>query len=244
MIYIRQGIQYSVPFCATTNPIELQVITHMAERRQISITNVYLTPHRLDYSSNHQNDQSWRDHLPKEPDLVCGNFNAYHSSWDYYVSTDTRGLALHDLMEAHTTAPLNDGSPTRAVRCEHSDGISTLDVTLVDTAMADRFSWETIAELGSDHLPLLLIWSEDIKVERDHTRRRPKRIGSTPKRIGFLPQMPRQWYPGGVIGRLRVQTHGGLLQPPKKGRDRGHPHQGGPQKRDPLDECPTETAYS
>ena len=59
MAYIRQGIQYSVPFCATTNPMELRkVITG----RQISTTNVNLPPHRSDYSSSHQNDQSWLYH--------------------------------------------------------------------------------------------------------------------------------------------------------------------------------------
>ena len=68
---------------------------------------------------------------------------------------------------------LNDGSPTRAARGDQSAGISTPDVSLVDTAMAHRFSLETIPELGSDHPPLLLIWDKDIKVERVHTRRHP-----------------------------------------------------------------------
>ena len=40
------------------------------------------------------------------------------------------------------------------------------DVSLLDTAMAIRFSWETIPELGSDPFPLLLIWDKDNKVEQ------------------------------------------------------------------------------
>ena len=67
----------------------------------------------------------------------------------------------------------SDGSPTRSARGDQSDGISTSDVSLVDPAMADRFSRENISELGSDHLPLLPNWDKDIKVERDHTIRRP-----------------------------------------------------------------------
>ena len=61
------------------------------------------------------------------------------------------------------------------------------DVSLVDTVMTDRFSLETIRELGSDRLQLLLMWDRDIKAESDHTRRHP----NYPKADWLLPQMPR-----------------------------------------------------
>ena len=70
----------------------------------------------------------------------------------------------------HTQVVPNDGSPTRAAMGDQSAGISTLDVSLVDMAMVHRFSWETIPELGSDDLPLLPIWDNDIKMEWDHTK--------------------------------------------------------------------------
>ena len=144
--------------------MELQkIIIHLARRRQFSRTNVYRPPH-------HRNDQSWLDHLPKELGLVCGDINDHHSSWDDYVNTDHRVSALHDWMEAHSLVVLNDGSPTRVARGDQSAGISTPDVSLVDTAMAHRLSWEAIPELGSDHLLLLLIRDKDIKVESVHTR--------------------------------------------------------------------------
>ena len=111
--------------------------------------------------------------IAKKPGLVCGDFNAYHSSWDDYVSTDPRGSALHDWMNAHTKVVQTDVSPTRAAVSDHDAGISTSDVSLVDAVMAYRFSWKTIPELGSDHLPLLLIRDRDIKVKRVHARRRP-----------------------------------------------------------------------
>ena len=56
---------------------------------------------------------------------------------------------------------------------DQSAGISTPDVSLVKTVTADHISWETIPELDTDHLPLQLIRGEDIKVECDHTKRRP-----------------------------------------------------------------------
>ena len=76
-------------------------------------------------------------------------------------------------MEAHSKVVLSDSSPTRAARRDQSAGNSTPDVSLVDTVMAHRFSWETIQELGSDRRPLLLILDKDIKVERVHARIRP-----------------------------------------------------------------------
>ena len=66
--------------------------------------------------------------------------------------------------------------------------ISMPDVSLVDNVMSDHFSREAIAECGSDHLPLLLIWSENIKADRDHTRR------FSNGGLVSLPQMPQQCY--------------------------------------------------
>ena len=109
------------------------------------------------------------------------DFNAHYSSWDDYVSTDPRGSALHIWMVAHSKVVLIDGSATQSAMSDESSGIGTLDVSLVDTVVAHRFSWEAIQELGSDHLQLLLIWDKDIKEERVHARRRP----IYPKQIGI-----------------------------------------------------------
>ena len=53
------------------------------------------------------------------------------------------------------------------------------DVSLVDSVITDLFSWDTIPDLGSDRLPLLLIWGEDIKVGVSM----PENAPATPKRI-------------------------------------------------------------
>ena len=158
MVIIRQDVQYSVPSCANTNPKELQkVVIHLAMRHQFSTTNVYLPKKRPDYSYNHQRHQSCHDNLSKVPDLVCGDFNPRHSSWDDYVSANPRVFALHDWMEAHSKVVLSDGSSTPASKCDQIAGIITPEVSLVSTDMVDRFSWETISELHSDRLPYLLI---------------------------------------------------------------------------------------
>ena len=80
MVNICQGVQYSVPSCMTFNPMELpKVIIHLAKRHTIFITNVNLPPHYSDYSSNHQNNQSWLNYSAQELDLITGDFNACQS---------------------------------------------------------------------------------------------------------------------------------------------------------------------
>ena len=75
----------------------------------------------------------------------------------------------HHWMDARSMVVLNEGSPARTASSDQNAGISILDVSLEYAAMNHRFSWETISEFGSNHLPLLLIWDNYIKVEHVHT---------------------------------------------------------------------------
>ena len=88
------------------------------------------------------------------------------------VSLDHRGSVRHHWMDVRSMVELNEGSPARTASGDQNAGISILDVSLEYAAMNHRFSWETIPEFGSNHLPLLLIWDKDIKVEHVHTWRR------------------------------------------------------------------------
>ena len=99
---------------------------------------------------------------------MVGIWQQHHSSWDDYASTDPWCSALHDRAEAHSRALLNNGFPTSATGCDQGAGICTPDVYLVN-----RFTWETIPKFSSDHLQLLFIWGEYIKVEHVHAGRRP-----------------------------------------------------------------------
>ena len=142
-------------------------------------------------------------------------------------------------MEMHSNVVLNDGSPTGAASNVQSTGLSTSKVSLVD--MADCFSWETIPELGWDHHPLLLIRDNDIKVESDHTRRRP----NYPKAVWplFHKCLNNGSHAVLSVGSLstRLEAFSNLL---KKAESKAVLIGVVRKKRDPLDECSTETAYS
>ena len=107
--------------------------------------------------------------------------------------------------------------------------------------MAHRFSWEAISVLGSDHLPLFLIRDKDIKVERVNTRRRP----NYPNADWSLFH---KCFDNGIHAVLSVGSLSKLLEAfwnlLKMAESEAVPIKAVRKKRDPLDECPTETAYS
>ena len=70
-------------------------------------------------------------------------------------------------------AMLNDGKPTRAARFQQGCGLSAPDITIVNSEAADRFSWQPLNELSSDHSPMLIKWNQLVKTEREQRRVRP-----------------------------------------------------------------------
>ena len=68
---------------------------------------------------------------------------------------------------------LNDGKPTRAVRFQQGCGLSAPDITIVNSEAADRFSWQPLNELSSDHSPILIKWNQLVKTERAQRKVRP-----------------------------------------------------------------------
>ena len=70
-------------------------------------------------------------------------------------------------------ALLNDGEPTRAVRFQQGCSLSAPDITIFNSAAADRFSWQPLNELSSDHSPILTKWNQLVKTEREQRRVRP-----------------------------------------------------------------------
>ena len=52
-------------------------------------------------------------------------------------------------------------------------GISAPNITIVNSEAANRFSWQLLNELSSDHSPILITWSQLVKTERAQRRMRP-----------------------------------------------------------------------
>ena len=85
----------------------------------------------------------------------------------------TRVAELYNWVKENEMAVLNNGEPTRAVRFQQGCGLSAPDITIVNSAVADRFSWQPLNELSSDHSPILIKWNQLVKTERTQRRVRP-----------------------------------------------------------------------
>ena len=117
----------------------------------------------LMYASNQHHRTTfklWKIVKPWWPSVICGDFNAHHVSWDEYAQGMPRGAELYNWVEQNEMAVLNDGKPTRAARFQQGCGLSAPDITIINSEAADRFSWQPLNELSSDHSPILIKWNQ------------------------------------------------------------------------------------
>ena len=84
-----------------------------------------------------------------------------------------RGAELYNWVDENEMAVLNDGKPTRVAGFQQGCGLRAPDITIFNSAAADRFSWQPLNELSSDHSPFLIKWNQLVKTERTQRRVRP-----------------------------------------------------------------------
>ena len=118
--------------------------------------------------------QTWVDTLEaRGPSVISGDFNAHHVSWVEYAQDMPRGAELYNLVDENEMAVLNDGKPTRAARFQQGCGLSAPEINIENSEAADRFSWQPLNELSSDHFKILIKWNQLVKTERAQRRVRP-----------------------------------------------------------------------
>ena len=175
MTYIKKGIPYSEVPAAQQGPLEKPHVTIPTTRRQhLTIANTYFQPTSSNYVQPMEDRQIWVDTLEaRGPSIICGDFNAHHVSWDEYAQGMPRGAELYNLVKENEMAVLTDGKPTRAARFLQGCGLSAPDITIFNSEAADRFSWQPLNELISDHSPILIKWNQLVSAERAQRRVRP-----------------------------------------------------------------------
>ena len=52
-------------------------------------------------------------------------------------------------------------------------GLSAPDISIVNSEAANRFSWQPLYELSSDHSPIIIKWNQLVKTEHAQRRSRP-----------------------------------------------------------------------
>ena len=153
-------------------PLEkLHVIIPTTRRQHLTIANAYFPPASSNYVQPMEDHQTWVDtQEARGPSVICGDFNAHHVSLDEYAQGMPRGAELYNLVKENEMAVLNDGKPTTAARFQQGCGISVPDITIVNSEVADRFIWQPLNELSSDHSPILIKWNQLVKTERAQRR--------------------------------------------------------------------------
>ena len=117
---------------------------------------------------------TWVDALEaRGSSVICGDLNVHHVYWDEYAQGMPRGAELYNWVDENEMAVLNDGKPTRAARFQQWCVLSAPDITIVNSEAADRFSWQPLNELSSDHSLILIKWNQLVKTERTQRRVRP-----------------------------------------------------------------------
>ena len=90
----------------------------------------------------------------KRPFVLCGDFNAHHTSWGG-SSIDRQGLKLLQAIEDENLIIVNDGSPTRMTAPNIS--ASAIDLCIVSDTLAPLIDWQVSDDLlGSDHFAIVI----------------------------------------------------------------------------------------
>ena len=119
----------------------------------IHLFNVYVPPIRS--SSSDSRPKSFSPFLlPSSPTTyIFGDFNSHHSSWDSHSPEDHSGKDLFDWLLSSDLLPLNN--PEHHTLLHRATGNrSSPDLSLVPARLASKCTWQTLPDLGSDHLPI------------------------------------------------------------------------------------------
>ena len=97
---------------------------------------------------------SYHHLLPSSPTTyIFGDFNSHHSSWDFHSPEDHSGKDLFNWLLSSDLLPLNN--PEHHTLLHRATGNrSSPDLSLVPARIASKCTWQTLPDLGSDHLPI------------------------------------------------------------------------------------------
>ena len=91
--------------------------------------------------------------------LILGDFNAHHHLWNSEDNEDTRGQAIAQWINDSEIGILNENTPTRVTE----SSCTSPDLSLASFDCLPTCQWSTETSLGSDHLPLHITMTSEIK---------------------------------------------------------------------------------
>ena len=167
LILVKTGLSYtslSTQSLSSLDPSSdyLAIAVKIKGAAPIHFVNVYVPPIRS--SSSDSRPKSFSPFLlPSSPTTnIFGDFNSHHSSWYSHSPEDQSGKDLFDWLLSSDLLPLNN--PEHHTLLHRATGNrSSPDLSLVParerskctcTTPASKCTWQTLPDLGSDHLPI------------------------------------------------------------------------------------------
>ena len=189
LMLIRNDVIYNkkilLPYNNGQGELEIQAITIKANFQEIDIVNLYNKPsyNLTDIEIKHYLSQISKNYL------IMGDFNAHHSAWEPLKTTPSNytGRTIYQLLIENTelTLATPPNLPTHTYR--YGAETSTIDLLLCPQKYLPNINILTMADLGSDHIPLLNII--ELNPETQKLGKRPKWIFNTNKWDNWLQEV-------------------------------------------------------
>ena len=158
LILVKKGLTYtslstrSLSFIAPSSDY-LAIAVKTKGASPIHFFNVYVPP--IHSSSSDSRPKSFSPFLlPSSPTTyIFGDFNSHHSYWDSYLPEDQSGKDLFNWLLFSDILPLNNPEHHTLLHCATGNR-SSPDLSVVPARIASKCTWQTLPDLGSDHLPI------------------------------------------------------------------------------------------
>jgi len=132
----------------------------MDKKKWLTLTNVYIPP-----ANSTTNAQLCAEIIPAmDNSLICGDFNAHSDTWDFIQPEDARGEELEVWATTKELTPLNDElQPTRHNRTTGNGSSPDVVFCGKEWLSACHDGWSIGEDLGSDHLPMMIVMNNQVK---------------------------------------------------------------------------------
>ena len=151
LILVKNGLTYTSSSTQSLSSLDpssdyLAITVKIKGASPIHLFNVHILPIRS--SSSDSGPKSFPPFV-----LPSSSLTTHHSFWDSHSPEDQSGKDLFDWLLYSDLLPLNNPEHHTLLHCATGNR-SSPDLSLVPAQLASKCSWQTLPDLGSDHLPI------------------------------------------------------------------------------------------
>ena len=158
LILVKKGLTYtslSTQSLSSIGPSSdyLAIAVKTKGASPIHFFNVYVPP--IHSSSSDSRPKSFSPFLlPSSPTTyIFSDFNSHHSYWDSHSPEDQSGKDLFNWLLSSDILPFNNPE-NHTILHRATGNRSSPDLSVVPGRVASKCTWQTLPDLGSDHLPI------------------------------------------------------------------------------------------